>query len=195
MTTIYFVRHAQADNSVRVGRIRPLTPKGLADRRLVTAYLSDKSIDAVLSSPFRRAIDTVAEFAKKSGLEIETVEDFRERKSDSDMRKDHPEFTAFLEHQWADFQYTCSDGESLAQVQLRNLDALNTVLTKHRGQNLVIGTHGTALATILQAYDPAFGFADFMEMLDFLPWIVKMTFDGNACTGMEKIDLFASPAK
>ena len=64
MTRIYFIRHAESDNAVRDGRIRPLTEKGLADRRLVTKYLQDKKIDAVLSSPFKRAVDTVADFAE-----------------------------------------------------------------------------------------------------------------------------------
>ena len=36
MTTVYFIRHAQADNSIRDGRIKPLTDKGPTDRKLVT---------------------------------------------------------------------------------------------------------------------------------------------------------------
>ena len=49
MTTVYFVRHAEADNTNRDGRNRPLTVKGLADRKLVTNFFQDKDIDAVLS--------------------------------------------------------------------------------------------------------------------------------------------------
>ena len=45
MTTVYFVRHAEADNSVRDGRIRPLIKKGMSDRALVTTFLNDKNID------------------------------------------------------------------------------------------------------------------------------------------------------
>jgi 2,3-bisphosphoglycerate-dependent phosphoglycerate mutase len=56
MTTVYFVRHAEADNSVRDGRTRPLTDKGMNDCALVTAFLKDKKIDVVLSSPFKRSI-------------------------------------------------------------------------------------------------------------------------------------------
>jgi 2,3-bisphosphoglycerate-dependent phosphoglycerate mutase len=41
MTTVYFIRHAQADNSVCDGRIRPLTEKGLVDRKLVAEFLMD----------------------------------------------------------------------------------------------------------------------------------------------------------
>ena len=88
MTTVYFIRHAEADNTMRDGRNRPLTEKGMNDRRLVTEFLQDKSIEAVLSSPFKRAVDTIAGFADGAGFEIEIIEDFRERKSDSDWVRD-----------------------------------------------------------------------------------------------------------
>lgn len=81
MTIIYFIRHTEADFTVSISRNRPLTEKGLADRRLVTEFLQDKNIDAVLSSPYKRAIDTVAPFAEKNGFEIKLVEDFREVKT------------------------------------------------------------------------------------------------------------------
>jgi len=97
MTTVYFVRHAEADNTIRDGRIRPLTEKGLADRKLVTEFLQDKNIDAVLFSPFRRAIDTIAEFAEENGFDIELIEDFREQKSSKGMGKDNPNHYQFLE--------------------------------------------------------------------------------------------------
>ena len=128
MTTVYFIRHAEADNTNRDGRNRPLTEKGLADRRLVTEFLQDKKIDAVLSSPFKRAVDTVAEFAEKNGFEIEIVEDFREQRSSKGMGNDNPNHYNFLERQWADFNYVLSDGESIAEVQERNIAALTRPL-------------------------------------------------------------------
>ena len=190
MTTIYFIRHAQADNSFRDGRNRPLTDKGMTDRALATAYLESRHVDAVLSSPFRRAIDTVKEYADKHGFTIRTMEGFRERKGDSDMNLYHLGFVTFMERQWADFSYTHSDGECLGDVQLRNIAALHEVLTEYENQSVVIGTHGTALSTIVNHYDKTYGFADFMAMAERLPWAVKMTFDGLECTGIERIDLF-----
>lgn len=145
MTTIYFVRHAQSDNSVRDGRIRPLTENGMNDRALVTEFLKHKSVDTVFSSPFKRAVDTIADFAEKNGLCIETIEAFRERKSDRNMNKNNKEFISFMERQWTDFSYTFSDGECLADVQDRNIVALNEILTKYKDKCIVIGTHGTAL--------------------------------------------------
>jgi len=191
MTTVYFIRHAEADNSNRDGRTRPLTAKGLADRRLVTEFLQDKGIDAVLSSPFRRAVETIAPFAEQHGFKIERIEDFRERRSDSNLRSDSPGFELFNQRQWADFSYTLSDGECLAEVQTRNIAALEQVLARFKDKNIVIGTHGTALSTIVNYYDSTYGFADFMAMVYILPWAVKMTFDEDICAGIEKIDLFS----
>jgi broad specificity phosphatase PhoE len=111
MTEVYFIRHAESDTSVRDGRIRPLTEKGLSSRILVTKFLQDKNINVVFSSPYKRAVDTISDFAEKNGFEIEIVEDFREQKSSSDMRRDNPDFRSFLEQQWADFTDTFSDGE------------------------------------------------------------------------------------
>jgi 2,3-bisphosphoglycerate-dependent phosphoglycerate mutase len=190
LTTIYFIRHAQADNSITDGRIRPLTAKGMKDRLLVTDFLSDKKIDAVFSSPFKRAVDTITDFAEKNKFSITTVNDFRERKSDTDMRKSNLAFNFFMEKQWEDFNYTFSDGECLLDVQKRNITALNKVLTRNNGMNIVIGTHGTALASIINYYDETFSFSDFMAMVDILPWVVEMRFDGLDCASIQKIDLF-----
>jgi len=193
MTTVYFIRHAQSDYAVRDGRSRPLTEKGLSDRSLVTEFLQDKGIDAVLSSPFRRAVDTLRPFAEKNGFAIETIEGFRERRSDSDWDRDGDYFP-FIERQWADFSYTLSDGECLAEVQARNISALNDVLARYEGKTIAIGTHGMALSMIINYYDRAYGFSDFMAMAYLMPWVVKMGFDGARCARMEKIDLFTLPA-
>lgn len=188
MTTIYFIRHAESDNGVRDGAIRPLTEKGWNNRIIVTDYLKDKDIEKVLSSPFKRAVDTISGFAGKYDLEIETVYDFRERKSDSDWLRD-TDFFSFIERQWNDFTYSLSDGECLAEVQERNINALNDVLNRFKDKNIVIGTHGTALSTIINYYDNTYGFSDFMDMVKIMPWVVKMEFDGTRCLSIEKIDI------
>ena len=190
MTTVYFIRHAEADNSNRDARNRPLTEKGLADRVLATEFLQDKNIDAVLSSPFKRAVDTVAPFAEKNGFEIELVEDFREQRSSSDMRKDNPHFPQCMIDQWADTSYIYSDGESIAEVQERNISALNDVLKRYKNKIIAVGTHATALTAIINYYDKTYGYDGFMSMVDILPWAARMEFNNDGCVCIEKIDLF-----
>ena len=163
MTTVYFIRHAESDTSVRDGRIRPLTAEGLSRCRFVTEYLQDKNIDVVLSSPFKRSVDTVSGYAKQKGMNIATIEGFREQRSSSDMRRDNPEFRLSLERQWADFTYAFSDGECLQTVQNRNVAALKQVLNEYKDKGIVIGTHATALSTIINYFDNTYGFKDFEE--------------------------------
>jgi 2,3-bisphosphoglycerate-dependent phosphoglycerate mutase len=187
MTKIYFVRHAQSDISVKEDMPRPLTTKGLADCGLVTEFLRDKGIDAVLSSPYKRAADTVAPFAGYAGLDVEIVADFRERRFGAWVE----DFAVVARKQWEDFDFKPDpESESLREVQARNVAALKDVLAKYQGKNITIGTHGTALSTIINYYDDAYGFKDFAAMVHLMPWVVVMDFEGESCVGIAKVDLF-----
>ena len=186
MTTIYFIRHAEPDYTNHNDRERPLTQKGKEDSKLVTQYLCDKNIDIVLSSPYVRAVDTVKDFAESFGYPILTVEDFRERKVDSIWIED---FYKFSKMQWDDFEYKLSDGESLREVQDRNINALMEVLKEHTGKNIVIGSHGTALSTIINYFEPTYSFDDFQRIRNIMPWMVKMSFQGDTLIHIEKIDV------
>ena len=186
MTTIYFIRHAESDISVLDDNMRPLTAKGHEDCALVTKFLKDKGIDVVLSSPYKRSADTVAGFADSIGLQIELVEDFRERKVGGWAER----FKEYSQKQWEDFSFKQPGGESLFEVQLRNIAALEEVLVKYKDKNIAVGTHGTALSVIINYYDSTYNYDDFWAMVGLMPWAVKMDFDGNACVCIEKIDLF-----
>ena len=187
MTTIYFVRHAQPNYDNHDDMLRELTAKGLEDRKLVTKFLSDKNVDVVLSSPFHRSVETVRHFADFKSLEIGIVEDFRERRIDSVWIED---FNGFCKKQWEDFSYKLSDGESLSEVQERNIAALNQVLETYAGKTIVVGSHGTALSTIVNYYDNSFGHAEFEKIRGLMPWVVEFNFDGAKCVGIKQCNLF-----
>ena len=186
MTKVFFVRHAEPNYDNHDDALRELTPKGMEDRKLVTRFLSDKHIDVVISSPYKRAVDTVAHFAEKYGYPIRIMDGFRERRVDSCWIED---FTEFTKKQWSDFTYKLSDGESLKEVQDRNIAALTEVLESYPGKNIVIGSHGTALSTIINYYDCSYGYREFEEIKNVMPWIVELDFDEKAnCVGIGKYD-------
>lgn len=192
MTHIYFVRHAEPNYNNHNDLTRELTEKGLNDRKLVTSYLADKSIDIALSSPYIRSIDTIKDFTDTHKLTITTIEDFKERKIDSCWIED---FNAFARKQWEDFNYKLSDGESLGEVQKRNITALNQVLQTYEGKNIVIGSHGTALSTIVNYYCPGFLYPQFEQVKGLMPWIVHFVFVGNECIEIESINLFTNTSE
>lgn len=187
ITKVYFVRHAQPNYENHDDMLRELSVKGLEDRKLVTDFLKDKEIDVVLSSPFRRAVDTVRDFAELKGMEITTIDEFRERRVDSEWIED---FVSFSKKQWEDFDYKLSDGECLREVQNRNVAALNTVLEKYEGKNVVVGSHGTALSTIINYYDKTFGYQDFEKIKFLMPWIVEFVFENTQCISIKRYNLY-----
>lgn len=83
-----------------------------------------------------------------------------------------------------------SDGESLGEVQRRNIAALNQVLSAYKGNNIVVGSHGTALSTIVNYYQPDFGYEEFERIRGVMPWIVHFAFEGTECRRIESYDLF-----
>lgn len=58
MTTLYFVRHAHSTYTADEWT-RPLSERGAGDVRNITNSLSEEKIDLVVSSPYKRAIQTV----------------------------------------------------------------------------------------------------------------------------------------
>ena len=188
MTKIYFVRHAKPVIN-EDDRNRPLTEEGLSDTALVLETLKDKKVDAVYCSPYKRSIQTVESVAEHLGLEIVIDERLHERVSGGKWNNQDE-----LIKRWEDFEYHERGGESLGSVQRRNIAALNDILDKHDGESVVIGTHGTALSTIFNYFDPSFGIEDFFRIVGWMPYIVECDFvDGSLVSKRELAYIEKSP--
>ena len=176
MNRVYFVRHAKPDFSIHDDLTRPLTQEGLKDSKKVAEYFRDKNVSKIYSSPYKRSIDTIKEVSNIFKLDIEIVEDFRERKISNDWIED---FTSFTQNQWNDFEYKLNNGETLNEVQCRNIRELHRILMENNEQNIIIGTHGTALSTIINYYDKNFDYSSFDKVKNIMPWIVYIEFEGT----------------
>ncbi len=179
-TTVIFVRHAQSLHPFSDERNRPLTEEGRKDRMVVLETLKDRHIDAFLCSPYKRSIDTILPLAEFFGMEIRTDERFRERTAGRNSIE-------YREKRWEDFSLAEEGGESLSSVQERNMEAFKEVLRDYAGKTVVIGTHGTALSTILHYYDNSYNVQDFNRIVEWMPYVIEMTFDGE--TLLEKKEL------
>lgn len=182
MTKVYFVRHAQPEHTWQEDRTRPLTKEGRRDCSIVLDFLRDKNIDAFYCSPYKRSMDTIADAAAYFGKEIITDERLRERERGSGynvLRSSHEVF----QKQWADHDWRQNGGESVAMVQNRNMEALDEILSHHADGEIVVGTHGVALSSILNFYDPEFGCDDFLRIIDWMPYIIELDFEEGRLTG------------
>ena len=184
MTTVYFVRHAEPNYYNHDDVSRELSPKGLQSSKYLVNSFATIQIDAFCSSLYLRAMDTIKPLADSRGQIIHLIPDFRERKITDHWIDD---FTGFTEKQWADFHYHLPGGESLSMVQERNIRALEDLLQAHPDQTILIGTHGTALSTIINYYKPDFQLADFHRIKHIFPWIVQFEFQGSTCSTIDEI--------
>lgn len=107
-------------------------------------------------------------------MDIQTDERLREREKGADGNNH-----GMFQKRWADHDYHEDGGESIRMVQKRNVEALKEILAENSGKNIVIGTHGTALSSIMNYYIPEFGCNDFLRIIDWMPYIVEMDFDGQ----------------
>jgi 2,3-bisphosphoglycerate-dependent phosphoglycerate mutase len=176
-TTIYWVRHAKSPFSLENERLRELSPDGMAAAECVTEILVQEQLEAVVSSPYTRAVQTVEGAAAKLGLTIELEENLRERPLASlDHVIEDQDFMAAIERAFTDPDYALPGGESNHEAQRRGMEALQRVLDRHQGKRIAIGTHGNIMTILMSYWDKeAYGLAFWKQTS--MPDIYKMTLD------------------
>lgn len=159
----YLLRHAASAPSPDVPEPDwPLNETGHKQARTLVDRLAGRRIDAVYSSPFRRAVATVRPLARARDLEIRTDDRLRERQLTDQWLDDHRQAVRRV---WADFDLTLPGGESSAACQQRVVKAVGDLRARHASDECVlVSSHGNALGLYLNDLDPAFGFAAWSEL-------------------------------
>lgn len=176
---LVLVRHAQA---VPVGTPpwaerddqRPLTEVGLRDADLLAMELDPYHFSAVYSSPYLRAVQTVTPTAARRSLEVQPLDDLRERRLASAPSDDWPDLLA---RAWADPDFAPPGGETGRAAQLRGMRALDLLRARHTfGGRLLVGSHGNLISLILQALEPGVDHAFHVAMPN--PAVFHLEHDG-----------------
>ena len=188
MTNIYFVRHAQPDHTCTDAALRPLTEEGQRDTAEVVRAMKDIHIDYAISSPYKRSYDTIKSTADAHGLDIDTDHRLHERISGKNSNN-----AEMFRRRWADLSFCESDGECLQSVMDRNIAAVNDILDAHRDENIMVGTHGTALSTILHYFDNSFGVEGFLRIINYMPYIIRLGFEGRELVEKEELLIVDKP--
>ena len=100
---LLWVRHGEPERiapGLGVPADPALTPAGREQAQRLADWLAHETIDAVVSSPLRRATETAAPIAAAHGLEIEIVEGLIEYDSKSDHYIPTEELAATKDDRW-----------------------------------------------------------------------------------------------
>lgn len=119
----------------------PLSPEGHEQAQRLARWLAHERVDAVVSSPMIRAIQTAEPFLALSGLSLATHPDIHEFDRDTGTyvpleelkREDYPAWQALVE---GDFDV------DIAAFQRQVVAALEGVVADHPGRTVAVFCHG-----------------------------------------------------
>lgn len=172
--TIYLIRHAHPVMPGTPGyseHDRPLSETGARDVHALALEFQRVTLDAVYSSPYLRAVQTVRPLADQFGLEVGLLDDLRERTLSPEPRSDWLEQ---IKRTWENVDYRLSGGESNRDARIRGLQALETVRNKHLAGTVALGSHGNLIAITLNALDARVNFDVWQAMP--MPAVYRLEF-------------------
>jgi broad specificity phosphatase PhoE len=149
MTTIYLARHGESDwnveNRFQGHTDRPLTERGLEQAGELADLLTDVPLDAVYSSPLRRARVTAEVVAARRGLEVVSLDTLREVDVGSWAGLSRAEVELRFPEGWRSWLGGgpgWTDGESYEEMGRRVLRALHEIAAAHPGGSVLVVSHG-----------------------------------------------------
>lgn len=152
--TVLLVRHGEAvpDGPRRVSDDdRPLTARGLEQALQLGRSLADRRVAAVCSSTAVRARDTAVVVAGVLDLPVEVVEGAHEmRVGDLADAVDGPARADRVYLSWfeGDLSMGCPGGETGYEVVERVSSVLQDLADLHRGETVVLVTHGGVMSLV-----------------------------------------------
>ena len=158
MTTIYLIRHAEAEGNLH-RRIHGwynalITDNGFLQIEALEERFRDIHVDAVYSSDLYRPTTTARAIYKAKGLELHPDPELREiymgdweDKTWGEVRHFDPELMIQFNH--SDPKWRAPNGENLAEVGNRVEKALRRIAQAHPGQTVAVFCHGTAIRQTL----------------------------------------------
>jgi 2,3-bisphosphoglycerate-dependent phosphoglycerate mutase len=152
---------------------RGLTDEGHAQAEQLAAELTALEPVEIVSSPYLRAVQTVAPAARRLGLPVRAVPALREWDSGLAPR---PDFAEHYAASWADPGFVRPGGESLARLSERAVAALAELAGRHGGGTVVVGSHGTFVSRALAGFGVAVDWA-FSQAMP-MPAVYRLRFDG-----------------
>jgi 2,3-bisphosphoglycerate-dependent phosphoglycerate mutase len=170
MKCIFLVRHCKAEGQEPEAS---LTHEGFEQANLLAQFFADKEIDRIVSSPYKRAIQSIEPFANSRGLNIEKDERLEERVL---SRQPMDIWMECLEKTFLDMDLKYYGGESSKEALARGRATINDIL-KGNNNHVIVVTHGNLMTLILKSFDNQYGFEEWKRLSN--PDVYQVTVYGQ----------------
>lgn len=155
---IYLIRHCKATGQEPQAE---LTNEGREKALELVPILEKLHIDHLISSPYKRTIQTITPFAKRAEIPILIDEDLQERVLSAEPMKDWLEQ---LERTFIEKELVFAGGESSNHALTRIRKVVHSIFENKQMHHVGIVSHGNILSLLINHYDPAFGFTQWQRM-------------------------------
>jgi len=153
VTTLILVRHARSAPDPALPEAEfPLSEIGRRQAEALAPVLGELGVDALASSPYIRAVDTLRPYAEAAGLPITIDEDLRERALGGWL-DDAAQVEAAVTRMHADLDFRLEGGETGHACLARFEAALARIVESHPGRTIAVGSHGGVLSHLLARQD------------------------------------------
>ncbi len=166
MTRFYLVRHGENPANITKEFSHrkvdyPLTDKGQLQAFQTGEYFLSKNIDAIYSSPLKRAIESAEIISKILHLKFEIIENFREVNvgllEELPVSEENWKLHNKIIMSWigGNPERNFPGGENFLMLRQRMLAGLESVLNGRSNQNIIIVGHGGIFTLTLQEICPS----------------------------------------
>ena len=160
MTTVYLIRHAEAEGNVyRIvqGHLNSyITPRGMKQIDALAERFRDIHLDALYSSDLRRTVTTSGAITRYHELPIITDTGLREINLGSveglsfgEMRHADPQQMYYFNNDPE--RWHAEGAETFAECTARMMKTVTEIAAKHDGETVAIVSHGMAIRSLLAA--------------------------------------------
>lgn len=160
MTTVYLIRHAEAEGNLyrrfQGWHDGHITRRGREQIRALEARFAGVEIHAVYSSDLCRTMTTAGAIYRPRGLELHTDPQLREigggiweDRTWGQLFREEPE--RLMQFFSCDPNWQVEGGECCTDVQRRVVEAVKRIAAAHEGETVAVVSHGTAIVCMLAA--------------------------------------------
>ncbi|MED3562038.1 histidine phosphatase family protein [Bacillus xiapuensis] len=157
MKKIYVIRHCEAEGQSPEAQ---LTDRGNEQALDLSEFFSNIKIDRIISSPYKRALDSIKPLAKKSNVEVEIDRKLTERILST---KNFSDWFEKLRNTFDDIALKFEGGESSREAMERIVEVVEEAFSRNNN-NTVIVTHGNLMSLLLMYFNKDFGYDNWKNL-------------------------------
>jgi len=155
---IYLIRHCKATGQEPLAE---LTNEGKEKALDLVPILDGFHIDHIISSPYKRAVQTVKPFSESKGIPIIIEGNLQERVLSGEPLEDWLEK---LRRTFVEKDLFFAGGESSNDALNRIQKIVGEVFENEQMHRVAIVSHGNILSLLINHYDQTFGYTQWQQM-------------------------------